>query len=819
MERDINKKVDLVDIETEQFSLVIKGKPIHPTIEQLSPIDNETEAEIRITLPEDKLVSFKYYHPERGMISSENQVVHSYPVFYEQQEYDIYIESKGKVLDFYHQSSNIREAISHPPRNNKNLYGSINFGSDIGLSEFEIRAENMLLLTLIIEVFPSKIDYRDDYNKLLREVNEEVYNLAYDFLRNTYQNMKPEEARDVSEAEFYVILKTIYSDFMQAFKRIKDSPHHRLIKKRAVKPSAKVKKINRQSIKWLNKNSHFYDRKSKLPEKILAVEKKVSYNTFENKFVKWIFKQLIKRLNHFGKNYEFNAYNPESEVLKQINRMKREIEYNLKNSFLDEVGELYKIDSISLVLQMAPGYRELYKYYLILLKGLSLNGEIFKLSIKQLWQLYEYWTFLKLNRILADKYKLIKHNIIELDYSGITVTLSKRRDAEVKYLNPFSGEKFTLSYNSFSGDSPTTKQKPDNILTLEKENSDIKYKFILDAKYRINPAYKDSPYASKYEGIPGPEEDTINTMHRYRDAISAEIKKDNFARTMVGAYVLFPYYDQKKFREHKFYRSIEKVNVGAFPFLPGSIELVTEFLEDIIDESAISNFERNLLPYGTEEFRPQKDFVQNVVIGSLKKKSQLDFIMENNFYYMPYAKSVMGKDLKYVAIFQSKRKFNSQSGVRYYAVIEDIELVKRKEINFPTSRNPESDYILFHLGNWQELPKAIKTEGYGVSSSHIYSNDMLLKKADTLPELSIRTLREWRVWLELKRVKSQIKVKVKNKKLKELETIDGFSDGEISVKIRGDKLLCKSGDEEWKEDYSSFLKNPRGVLKSLMKDH
>src|SRR6056297_1102882 len=324
-----DQKQNLIDIETEHFTLVIKGKPIHPAIDQFSPHENDTEAEIKLSLKDDKLQKFRFFHPKKGMIESSHNKVKSYPVFYEEQEYDIYVEGKNdkvQELKFYHQSNNIREAVSHPPRNKKNLYGSVNFGSDIGFSEFEIRDGKRLLFTLIIEVFPSKIDYRKDYNQLLNEVNEEVYNLAYDFLRNTYQNMKPKEAQEVTESEFYMILRTIFKDFMQAFGRIKESPHHRLIKKRRVKSSARVKKVSRQSLRWINKNSQFYDRKSKLPEKMLAVEKKMSYDTFENKFVRWIFKRLIKKLNHFEKKYEYNKRNPDSKIFQEIKRMKKELE-------------------------------------------------------------------------------------------------------------------------------------------------------------------------------------------------------------------------------------------------------------------------------------------------------------------------------------------------------------------------------------------------------------------------------------------------------------------------------------------------------------
>ena len=37
-------------------------------------------------------------------------------------------------------------------------------------------------MKIIIEVLPSKIDYKEDYKAILKDVNEEIYNLAYGFL-------------------------------------------------------------------------------------------------------------------------------------------------------------------------------------------------------------------------------------------------------------------------------------------------------------------------------------------------------------------------------------------------------------------------------------------------------------------------------------------------------------------------------------------------------------------------------------------------------------------------------------------------------------
>lgn len=70
-------------------------------------------------------------------------------------------------------------------------------------------------------------------------------------------------------------------------------------------------------------------------------------------------------------------------------------------------------------------------------------------------------------------------------------------------------------------------------------------------------------------------------MHRYRDSIIYEkgIDKNTDNKNCIfGAFVLFTYNNEEEFRNHKFYKSIEEVNIGAIPFLPSSTVLMEEFL-------------------------------------------------------------------------------------------------------------------------------------------------------------------------------------------------------------------------------------------------
>jgi hypothetical protein len=92
---------------------------------------------------------------------------------------------------------------------------------------------------------------------------------------------------------------------------------------------------------------------------------------------------------------------------------------------------------------------------------------------------------------------------------------------------------------------------------------------------------------------------------------------------------------------------------------------------------------------------------------------------------------------------------------------------------------------------------------------------MLLKKADTLPELSIRSLKEWRLWIELKRLKEDIKLKLKNNNLDQIKKIEGFKVGEIEIKLQADKLQAELKNELLEFSYPEFIQNPRAVLNKI----
>ena len=489
-------------------------------------------------------------------------------------------------------------------------------------------------MVIRIEVYPTKVSYKEDYQMMMADVSEMCYACAIDFMQKTYQEFQVSDKQNTVPTIFFQIILAVFDKYMNAARRIISLPHHKLITEHTVVPEHKAKRTDKISEKWLMKHQNNIAETATGFDvsRVLAVKKRITYDTNENRFVKFILKSTIRKVEDFLNRYLNSAVVVEENIIVKANEMISSIRGVLNTSFLREVSDFNTLPSMSLVFSMAPGYRELYKYYLMMHRGLAVNGDIFRISVKDTAQLYEYWCFIKLFSILKKDYKLISPDVIKVDNSGITVSLVKGRKSEVLFINPKTGEQIRLVYNPAESETQTVNQKPDNVLELEKLGTEVAYKYVFDAKYRI----ENNPSNAFYpDDNPGPKVDDINTMHRYRDSIVYENKlsKFTFEKTMFGAYILFPYADEKLYKEHRFYKSIETVNIGGLPFLPGATTLVQELLSDLIADSKESAFERTTLPRGIEEKLAVVDWnKRDVLLGTFRDVQQFKVCYDKKMY-------------------------------------------------------------------------------------------------------------------------------------------------------------------------------------------
>lgn len=816
MDLQLTGSNELLCVQTEKVSVIIKGKATHPNFQGIEYKSGDSSIKVhcidnfKITLKDGV---FSQFSSKNGEIST--GIYSIYPMFYEQQQYEIIIEAvDGHKVAFWHDNLNIRNKVTRASRNYEILSGVINFGSEIGFSDLVIQIDGVNYLRLVIEIFPTKIDYKNDYKQIVEDVTKEVYNVVFDFLKKTYLGYQQSDKVNSSPVEFFAVINKIYKNFIKAADIIMSQPHHVLETTHQVLPSHKVKRADSRTLRWIEKHP---DQAKRMNgdiriERTLAAKKQISYETKENQLTKYILASTARKLEDFKKNYLKLQRKEDQAVVSKIDRMVREINRRCNTTFLADVEAKQISSGMSLVFTMAPGYRDLYKYYLMLLRGLSITGDVFNISVKDLALLYEYWCFIKLNSMMKDRYELISQDIVKVHGNGLFVSLVKGSSSKVKYRNPENGEMITLSYNPKSGQVPTVAQKPDNVLSLEKKTVNqagkkVKYEYVFDAKYRVNPALEGSDYYNTISHTPGPEIDDINTMHRYRDAIVYHNGADPYQRTMFGAYVLFPYANREEYRNHKFFESIEKVNIGGLPFLPSETSMVKDMLDALIADSPESAFERATLPRGIEDKLAKIDWNQrDVLIGALRNEVQLETCLKHKFYHIPASK-IKDVDLPihYVAIYQSINIFGREAGIRYYGEVTKTNVVKRRDIQ-EIPKNSNEKYYRFEIKEWKKLNMTLAAKE--VRDFPFFTNIFLLQNCPDVPDLHISSEEEYRLYTEVRRLANDASVNETD--------ADGFKyEDKMVVMEDGNIIVFKEGIKIGQISSETFMRKPRELMRMI----
>ncbi|MEJ8306473.1 restriction endonuclease-like protein [Saccharibacillus sacchari] len=593
-----DSSTELLRIESNLFELYIAGDPLHETAERLGlHRDSETGERLgahfntEVRSPRLRECRVGIFSPETGKTERWEPGMLVFPCFYETKAYELTLvkADPGLNLTFHHENVNLRRRVK--PRGSRVLSGTLDFGNEIGETELEIRLNDRPLLTIGIEIFPAKLDYRRDYVRLMEEVSEEGYDLTFDFLRRTYRPAEERETSRQSLTEFHTILRRVFERLENAMRRIEAKPHQRLDNEHRLVDAGKARRADRRTLADLRRHPQRLqaDRHGWLeiesstrfmPTRLLEARRVISADTDENRFLRWMLERTAGRVDLLRRELKESRPGRDPLLDRELERIGRRIGIMLNMDFLQDVGPMQRVN-VSLVLQMAPGYREMYKLHLLLLKGLSLREGMMRLSLKDMAQLYEYWCFLKLHRLLSRRCRVIRREGAAVDRNGLFPSLIRGGASRIEYEHPESNTQLSLVYNpSMLGRSrPTTEQKPDLLLTLRSGSREVSY--VLDAKYRIDPALPGSSYASLYR-TPGPLEEDINVMHRYRDAI-VKPGTSGYERSVSSACVLFPYSDEREYASHHFFQSLAKVGVGALPFLPGSTRLAERWLDDLLN--------------------------------------------------------------------------------------------------------------------------------------------------------------------------------------------------------------------------------------------
>lgn len=462
-------------------------------------------------------------------------------------------------------------------------FGTLIFKNCTGLSFFK---------NLTVFIVSNKIN-EETFDKMLNTINSYILNLSFDFNQSTFSSVERDK-KIHTDIEYHIFIMVMHwldtkqrnINLFTLFKLIRNNPHRNIYDNyyyedinslsyvdedvmvdifSGLDELIEVQGVNNKLSAKLSKGGKNY-----LPKKVLQVEIEDTFDTNENRFLKYFINYIIKIIDYFvgvfinKKDAMINYSIIEKSLL-----YKKELETLISDSFLRNVGDLSYIPSNSTVLQRREGYRQFYNYYVTIKSMPKISDINVDLSDiienKSLDLLYEYYCFFMVADVLCNIYKVNINNLAFKVYKNeFNKTLAKKTNA-----NYFEFEdkmkllpRIKLFYNK-NYSNPLSYSKaydPDISIEIFDNKGELKEIVILDAKFKIvNYQIQDEESENSFNF------DDITKMHAYKDAI----------RDVVGAFVLYPGDIPKVYREKSDCVNCEESNcknafngVGAFTLNP-----------------------------------------------------------------------------------------------------------------------------------------------------------------------------------------------------------------------------------------------------------
>lgn len=557
-------------------------------------------------------------------------------------------------------------------RDEKSLTGELDFINEPGVFKLDFSYQKNGIRKeayVTFDVVSPKLDTKNDYKSLLREVNKEYEDVIYRYLSITLQQFARGPLN--SDATWMAAFQSVVDDYIKNVKRVIQNPHSQIAIYRTSRKAEQIKF-------WTPTMEERYGevkKEGKLEECYFDYnEVRSTQNTMENRFVKYTLQTIGKRLSTVITTI-LNATQEElSERHRQMWKDYQTSLYKLaKHPFFKSIERFDGMAQESLVLQNRTGYQQIYKDWLKLKRGIDFYNGAANIGTLQIWEIYELWCFIKMKKLVAEVLGIDKgkpsheqlitepkgtllnpfeksssEHVVEYHYPKAEETDTDERKAE---LTAHEGDVVTLHYqHTFSRSSgkdgygmgintATTEQRPDIVLNIRKASGEVVLTYLYDAKYRvINDKKLDADFEeqdmSENMAMPGgdyPPTDAVNQMHRYRDAIYYSKEHEPYrSKEIIGGYILFPGRGDDEYVKKRYYSaSVESVNIGAFPLLPNSYSLLKKHLEDILMKYASSEMHvakakpQRTLAYVTEEEKAgmsSEDLVMIAVAGSEEKR-------------------------------------------------------------------------------------------------------------------------------------------------------------------------------------------------------
>ena len=491
------------------------------------------------------------------------------------------------------------------------------------------------------DVLSPKLDTKHDLDIIIQQIRAEYGDLVFRYLTLTFQQF--EMGREANNELIWLsVFKQIVDSYVQAVRFIIHQPHNKMRQYEEYRRAERIKGWTPMLAERFS-NDRLNDEEQALRKYYRTEQTEATLDTRENRFVKYTLQRITERLSLLMQRLGDGTSDSEIENLKE---KQKELEMLRRNTFFNSIGHFDGFRQQSMVLQQRSGYSQVYRYWIMLQNGLDLIQGDTSVGVQPIWRLYELWCFLKLKQLVCKVLDIDVHNKEHLEkyvhedtqnafdlFNGGTLS------GHITYTNPQNGDLVEVGYQfSFDrkGDehemrSATTEQKPDIVMHIHKNERDITLTYLYDAKYSVRG--DDDATLGNVQDEPKPE--TINAMHHYRDAIYfGKRGEQRFSKEIIGGYILFP----GRMDEHRlleqiqnhneqlpyFLKSIEEVNIGAYPLLPNEesgLLLENHLRKVLLDESIIEQLEMSVPQRGLyyTDTQPKSVESKNVFTVTVRK--------------------------------------------------------------------------------------------------------------------------------------------------------------------------------------------------------
>jgi predicted component of viral defense system (DUF524 family) len=682
---------------------------------------------------------------------------------FEQRDYAIYARVGGdaRTVQITHRDPNIQLAIGSED-DGRNAFGRVNFGSQIGRTVFTVLVDARPELELELEVLPTKLDYETDYQQVLAEVQSVLTGLAFEYMRATFQLGLEVKAPSSTELEWLLLLQHVVGDLENALRFIAARPVRGLTREPRLVHASRIRRVDstvraavrrgRGSGPWLQRDGH-----APIRSRLAEHKARPTLDTPEHR---WLAEQLRQCRRRIGHLLRVELTRPPSErrrrTVDELKALEARLARLLDLEPLAAAEDPPPSGFASLQLIGAPGYREAYRQCMVLTLGLRIEGGPFRLSVKDLSELYEYWCYLAVLRILSEETRspIDPASLVAVKRSGLRVMLQRGHPTTVAF-NQADARRVEVTYNrEFKGSDLLISQSPDILITFRDGHWPAMH-LVLDAKYRVDA----SPEYVENNDVPGPPQDALNVLHRYRDAIFDGQSPDaRPLRSVVEAVALFPSSaGPEQFKQARLWRTLDRIGVGAIPLLPGNLELLREWLRKALARGGWELADRSPRHAAIERAHDWRVAASlPVLIAVLRPQDpqqHLDWIRGSRMYYMPKTDTQTRQFMAAKIALYSPARLASSPGpgsVTHVADVQSIDVVARSEIStpWPPTRGDQLQ-VCYQLGPVEALEHPILNRdatGRGQRmSSHRWSSMLALRRAREIRELLLETEPEWRL--------------------------------------------------------------------------